>query len=201
VTNEVIRDGATGAVGSPTDRRSAAESIWERLIRPDWVEIAFRAAAAADPNARLFYNDYSIEAPLSNKQNRVFFLVNDLLQKGVKVDGVGFQSHFSLDNTPSEAALTQSIDRFAALGLIVQLTELDITVPASRQNAAGFAQQADEYRRVVKVCMEHPACDTVVIWGIDDANSWLAASRRTLFTGTFQPKPAYFSVLDYLAGR
>lgn len=121
--------------------------------------------------------------------------------RGVPVHGVGFQSHFGLGSTPSAEQLKQSIDRFAALGLAVQITELDVTVPLDRQNAEGFAQQAAEFRRVAEVCMEHPACDTVVVWGVDDGNSWRAANRPTLFDAAFNPKPAYFSVLDQLAGR
>jgi endo-1,4-beta-xylanase len=201
VANEVIRDGATGPIGSPTDRRPASEHVWERLIGPDWVDIAFHAAAKADPDALLFYNDYSIEAPFSNKQNRVYHLVVDLLDRGVPIHGVGFQSHFSIANQLTEEELIESIDRFWAHGLKVQITELDIGVPADQQNEAGFASQAEYYRRVVKVCVEHPACDTVIVWGVDDGNSWRAAQRPLLFDADFSPKPAYFAVLDYLAGR
>jgi endo-1,4-beta-xylanase len=201
VANEVIRDGASGPVGSPGDRRPAAESVWERVIGPDWVDVAFRAARAADPKAKLFYNDYSIEVPNTNKQNRVFHLVADLQAKGVPIDGVGFQSHYSLGGVPTDAQLKQSLDRFAALGLQVQMTELDIGLSAAQQNPAGYAQQAAEYRRVVQACVDHPACDAVVVWGIDDGNSWRAANRPTLFDAAFAPKPAYYSVLDYLAGH
>ena len=201
VANEVIRDGATGPIGGPGDRRPAGESVWERVIGPDWVDIAFRAARAADPSAKLFYNDYSIEVPNSNKQNRVFHLVADLQAKGVPIDGVGFQSHYSLGSVPTDAQLKQGLDRFAALGLQVQMTELDIGLGAAQQNAAGYASQASEYRRVVQACVDHPACDAVVVWGIDDGNSWRAANRPTLFDAAFAPKPAYYSVLDYLAGR
>lgn len=199
VVNEAIRDGATGAVGGPEDRRPASESVWERVIGPDWIEVAFRAAGAADPEARLFYNDYGIEVPFSDKQDRVYHLVADLLSKGVPIHGVGFQSHFVLGSTPTEAQLRQSIDRFAGLRLVVQITELDIRVPAERQNAEGFAQQAEEFRRVVRVCREHPACDMVVVWGVDDGHSWRSADRPTLFDASFQPKPGYAAVVGELA--
>ena len=127
-------------------------------------------------------------------------LVAELRAKGVPIHGVEFQSHFVLGSTPAEEQLRQSIDRFAGLGLVVQITELDSRVPADRQDEEGFAQQAEELRRVVRVCREHPACDTVVVWGVDDGHSWRSADRPTLFDASFQPKPGYAAVVGELAG-
>lgn len=194
VVNEAIGD-AGGA------RRTAAESVWERLIGPDYVEIAFRAAAAADPAARLFYNDYSIETN-GAKQNAVFDLVKDLVDRGVPIHGVGFQAHFIQGSTPADAQLSASMDRFAALGLEVQLTELDIRIQGT-PTTEKLAAQAEEYRRVIDVCIAHPACNTVVVWGIDDGNSWVPNTfpgfgAPLLYTSTFVPKPAYAAVQESL---
>ncbi|HEX6972199.1 MAG TPA: endo-1,4-beta-xylanase [Limnochordia bacterium] len=194
VVNEAIADGPAGS------RRSPQESVWERWIGEDWIDVAFRAAAAADPDALLFYNDYNIEAPFSAKQNAVYNLIAGLQARGVPIHGVGFQGHFVLGQTPSKAALMASMDRFAALGLIVQVTELDIRM-SPPITPAKLAQQAEESRRVVEACLEHPACDTVVLWGIDDGHSWRAGGAPLLFDARLEPKPAYFAVREALAGR
>jgi endo-1,4-beta-xylanase len=195
VVNEVIADGGGGG------RRPAAESVWERLIGPDWVDVAFRAAAAADPAARLFYNDYSIETD-NAKQAAVFNLVKDLKDRGISIHGVGFQAHFISGGVPSADALRTSMDRFAALGLEVQLTELDIRIQGA-VTAEKLTAQAEEYRRVIGVCVQHPACGTVVVWGIDDGNSWIPGTfpgygAAHLYDSALVPKPAYFGVDDAL---
>ncbi len=163
VVNEAVDD---------QGNRRTTQSVWEQRIGSDYIDIAFRAAHAADPNARLFYNDYNIEWPGRAKQNAVFDLVSDLIQRGVPIHGVGFQSHFQSGGVPSEQQLRESIDRFAALGLRVQITELDIRLQLPVTEAK-LQAQAEEYRRVVSVCLAHPACDTVVVWGLHDGNSWV----------------------------
>jgi len=195
VANEAIADGTSGG------RRPASESVWERLIGPEWVEIAFRAAAAADADARLFYNDYGIETN-DAKQTAAFELVKDLRDRGIPIHGVGFQSHFIHGGVPSSEVLAASMDRFAALGLEVQLTELDIRIQGT-VTPEKLTAQAEEYRRVVQVCIQHPACSTVVVWGIDDGNSWVPGTfpgygAAHLFDAAFSLKPAYFSVDDVL---
>jgi endo-1,4-beta-xylanase len=198
VVNEAIADGGGGG------RRPASQSVWERLIGPDWIDIAFRAAAAADPGARLFYNDYGIETS-SARQTAAFTLVKDLVDRGVPIHGIGFQAHFVLGSTPSAAVLSASMDRFAALGLEVQLTELDIRIP-NPATPEKLDAQAEEYRRTVEVCIAHPACSTVVVWGLDDGNSWVPGTfpgfgAPLLFTSTFLPKPAYAAVQESLDPR
>jgi len=199
VVNEVIRDGLTGQPGE-NPRRS--NSVWERFIGEDWVEFAFRAAAEADPKALLFYNDYGIERK-NRKQDAVFALVEDLLAKGVKINGIGFQGHFVSGNVPSEEELKASLDRFHdELGLKVQFTEVDIRIKKP-VTAEKLAQQAEEYKRVIKVALEHPACDAVLLWGVDDGHSWINSSfpehgAPLLLDSRFDRKPAYYAARDYL---
>jgi endo-1,4-beta-xylanase len=184
--------------------RRRTQSVWEQRIGADYIDIAFRAAAAADPAALLFYNDYNLEWP-GAKQDSVFVLVRDLQQREIPIHGIGFQAHFQSGGVPSEQQLRATFDRFAQLGLRIHVTELDIRVqmPATQER---LQRQADEYRRVVKVCMETPACDTVVVWGLHDGNSWVPQhfpgwGAALLYDESFVPKSAYFSVNDVLAGR
>jgi endo-1,4-beta-xylanase len=198
VVNEVIRDDLTGQTGENPRR---GNSVWERSIGADWVEIAFRAAAEADPDALLFYNDYGIERK-SRKQDAVYALIQDLQGKGVKIDGVGFQGHFVCGNVPSEEELKASLDRFAGLGLRVQFTEVDIRIQKP-VTADKLEKQAEECKRIIKVALEHPACDAVLFWGVDDGHSWINSWDKNygaplLFDSWYDRKPAYYEVRDYL---
>lgn len=198
VVNEVIRDDLTGQTGENPRR---GNSVWERSIGADWVEIAFRAAAEADPDALLFYNDYGIERK-SRKQDAVYALIQDLQGKGVKIDGVGFQGHFVCGNVPSEEELKASLDRFAGLGLRVQFTEVDIRIQKP-VTADKLEKQAEECKRIIKVALEHPACDAVLFWGVDDGHSWINSWDKNygaplLFDSWYDRKPAYYAVRDYL---
>lgn len=185
------------------DKGKRRDSIWQQWIGDDWIEIAFRAAHKADPDALLFYNDYKLEYP-SPKQNAVYNLVNGLLKKGVPIHGIGFQGHFSLEygGVPAKGTLKASIDRFANLGLIVQFTEVDVRIPKP-VTASKLKQQAESYRRLLEVALEHPACNAVLVWGVHDKQSWVDytfpnTTAPLLFDNSFYRKPAYYAVRDCL---
>jgi len=186
------------AVNDQGHRRT--ENVWQKWIGDDWIEIAFRAAHKADPDALLFYNDYSIEFLNSQKQNAVYNLIKDLVEKDVPIHGVGFQGHFGLmyGGAPDKAQLKASIDRFADLGLIVQFTEVDIRIekPVTLQK---LQQQAESYRRIFEAALEHPACSAVMIWGVHDGQSWVDytfpnETAPLLFDNSFYRKQAYDAV-------
>ncbi|WP_205903224.1 endo-1,4-beta-xylanase, partial [Pseudomonas viridiflava] len=88
----------------------------------DFIAKAFEYAHAADPAAKLYYNDYNTERP--EKREQIYRLLKSLKDKGVPVDGVGFQAHWSLQE-PDESALRSAIERYSSLGLKIQITELD----------------------------------------------------------------------------
>lgn len=202
VVNEAVYD---DGVRRRLPRNQSPASVWQRLIGDDYIEIAFHAARAADPDALLFYNDYNLEFS-GAKQDSVYNLIKDLKDRGVPIDGIGFQAHFIVGNgTPSRQTLRATFDRFAALGLKIHITELDIRMPVPA-TAANLEIQAANYRDVVSVCVEHAACDTVVVWGLHDGNSWVpntfpGQGAALLYDDAFKPKPAYTAVNDYLAGR
>ncbi|MCB0644597.1 MAG: endo-1,4-beta-xylanase, partial [Phaeodactylibacter sp.] len=104
---------------------SLRESVFLKTLGPDYLKKAFSLAAAADPAAELYYNDYNLCEPA--KREGCVALVKDLQAAGVKIDGVGIQAHFGLDYPPLEE-IEKSITAFADLGLKVHFTEVDITV-------------------------------------------------------------------------
>lgn len=191
VVNEALADDGTLRVG-----------FWLDNAGREYIELAFRAARDADPGAMLFYNDYNIEG-INAKSDSAYALIRDLRQKGVPVDGIGLQAHFQLGGVP--ASLAANIARFAALGLKVHITELDIRMPLP-SSSAQLKSQAENYRDVLNACLQSAGCEAIVLWGFTDRESWVPAAfpgwgEALPFDASYQPKPAYWSLYDILAGR
>ncbi|NUP52749.1 MAG: glycoside hydrolase [Catenulispora sp.] len=160
---------------------------------------AIRTAHAADPNAKLYINDYNIEGT-GSKSNAMYNLAQTLLAQGVPLNGIGFESHFIVGQIPS--SLQANMQRFADLGLDVAITELDdrMSTPAS---SANLQQQATDDANVVKACLAIAHCPGVTQWNISDADSWVPGTfpgqgAATMFDSNYQPKPAFTSVLNAL---
>jgi endo-1,4-beta-xylanase len=176
------------------------DSIWYRALGPDYVALALRAARAADPDARLYINDYNIEAP-GPKSDALYKLVQDLHAQGVPVDGVGFQAHLSTQSV-FPPNLTANLQRFADLGLEVAITEADVRVPLPVTDAR-LSTQADYFRQLLQSCWAVDRCVSFTVWGFTDGHSWVARAfpgqgAATPYDAELNPKPAYFALLDSL---
>ncbi|WP_447002744.1 endo-1,4-beta-xylanase [Saccharothrix isguenensis] len=179
VVNEAFQDGSSGARRDSNLQRTGN----------DWIEAAFRAARAADPGAKLCYNDYNTDDWTHAKTQAVYRLVQDFKQRGVPIDCVGLQSHFN-SQSPVPANYQTTLQNFANLGVDVQITELDI-------EGSGSAQ-AQNYERVVKACLAVARCTGITVWGIRDSDSWRASGTPLLFDSSGNKKPAYTSTLNAL---
>ncbi|MEN3608371.1 non-reducing end alpha-L-arabinofuranosidase family hydrolase [Plantactinospora sp. ZYX-F-223] len=176
VVNEAYADGNGGGRRDSNLQRTGN----------DWIEVAFRTADAADPNVKLCYNDYNIDNWSAAKTQGVYNMVRDFKQRGVPIDCVGFQTHFTGGSSyPSNYRTTLS--SFAALGVDVQVTELDIT------NA-----DVNQYRNTVNDCLAVARCTGITVWGIRDSDSWRSGESPLLFNSSGQKKPAYDAVLAAL---
>jgi endo-1,4-beta-xylanase len=156
----------------------------------DWIEAAFRAARDADPQARLCYDDYHIEGH-NPKSDAVYAMVRDLRDRGVPIDCVGFQGHFDRAS-PFPADLRANLERFAALGVEVQITELD---------SPGTSDQPEVYAGTVRACLAVPRCTGITVSSIRDSDSWRAGDLPALFDRNGEPKPAYAATLAALNGE
>lgn len=191
VVNEAVADDGSGL----------RDTIFRQKLGDAYIADAFRIARAADPAARLFYNDYGGEG-LTAKANRIYELVRDLVVSGVPIDGVGLQMHISAANRPPDASIAANMRRLADLGLAVHISEMDVRI-----GSLGGAQQARletqraVYHDVVRVCLAEPRCEAVTFWGFTDAHSWITGDAPLLFDAAYQAKPAYTGVLDALRGR
>lgn len=213
VINEVIddRDG------------SLRRSKFMQIIGEDYIKLAFQFAHEADPQAELYYNDYSLFSPA--KRKGAVAMVKKLIEQGVKIDAVGEQCHIGLD-FPTIEEYEQTINDFAALGVKVMITEMEISVlPSNRNTGADVSgnnsgvdpsnpyvnglpdaiNQKFEQRYVdfFKLFLKHSDKITrVTLWGVDDGQSWKndwPIPGRTdyglLIDRKFQPKPVVQKII------
>jgi endo-1,4-beta-xylanase len=166
-----------------------------------YIEQALTWARAADPNAKLFYNDYNIETE-NPKSDAVYLMAQDFTNRHVPLDGIGFQFHInpSFDTTANLASVTSNFQRFAALGLDIHITELDIAL--SDSSTASFNAQAKLYGELATICLQQSNCKLFQTWGFTDKYSWIPGFTNNQkgwalpFDATYQKKPAYTSILD-----
>jgi endo-1,4-beta-xylanase len=178
VVNEAFADGST-------QHRS---SVFQNVLGNGFIEEAFRTARNADPSAKLCYNDYNIENWSDAKTQGVYSMVQDFKSRGVPIDCVGFQSHFGTSGPP--ASFQTTLSNFAALGVDVQITELDIAQASTTA-----------YSDTVRACLNVARCTGITVWGIRDSDSWRTGENPLLFDNSGNKKPAYGAVLTALGGR
>jgi endo-1,4-beta-xylanase len=152
----------------------------------DWIEVAFRTARTADPSVRLCYNDYNIENWSYAKTQGVYRMIQDFKSRGVPIDCVGLQTHFT-GGSSLPGNFQTTLSSFAALGVDVALTEVDVT-NASTSQYAGLTQ----------ACVNVPRCIGITVWGVRDSDSWRSGESPLLFDGGGNKKAAYTSVLNAL---
>lgn len=184
VVNEAIEDDG-----------SYRQSEYFKIIGPEFIEIALRAAMEADPDAELYLNDYSMSKP--GKRNKYCEIIRDLKAKGVRIDAIGMQSHNGMDY-PDPTEYEKSMDAFANEGVKLMMTELDLNVLPNPQDFGGaevsqnfkYEEKLNPYRKgltakaeknINKRWMElwniyyrHRAdIKRITLWGVDDQQSWL----------------------------
>ncbi|MFC0005468.1 endo-1,4-beta-xylanase [Micromonospora siamensis] len=154
----------------------------------DWIEVAFRTARAADPSVKLCYNDYNIENWSYGKTQGVYRMIQDFKSRGVPIDCVGLQTHFT-GGSSLPGNFQTTLSSFAALGVDVALTEVDVTNASTTQ-----------YAGLTQACVNVPRCIGITVWGVRDSDSWRSGESPLLFDGGGNKKAAYTSVLNVLNG-
>jgi endo-1,4-beta-xylanase len=212
------------------DDGSMRDTYWYRIIGKDYLVKAFQYAHEADPDAELYYNDYSLENP--SKREGTIRLIEYLKEQNTPITGIGTQGHFSL-TWPDLQEVEKTITAFAELGLDVMITELDIDVlpPAMNYMGAdisvnvelrdelnpyhhGLPEQVQDaltnrYRNLFEIYLRHSDKITrVTFWGVTDGDSWKnnwPVRGRTnyplLFDRQWQPKPAYHAIIELALER
>lgn len=185
VVNEAVDD-STGEL---------RQSPWLTAIGPDYIALAFQFAHEADPDARLYYNDYGAEG-VGGKGDAVYELVKGLKEAGVPIDGVGWQGHFQSSSFIMD--MKDNGRRLAELGLEVSITELDIRIPIPPTDLM-LKNQAKMYKKVTETCLALPNCKAIVTWGFTDKHSWVPGffsgeGAALPFDETYTPKLAYDAI-------
>jgi endo-1,4-beta-xylanase len=175
-------------------------TFWLRALGPEYIEMAFRFAHEADPEARLFYNDYGVEG-LGRKSDRMYELVSRLLERGVPIHGVGLQAHVNVA-IPAPEELKANFSRLERLGLEIHLTEVDVGVPQPATQDRLW-KQAILYQRLMDACLGVRSCSAFVTWGFTDAHSWVPGYFPGLggalpFDTELRPKPSYKALVGSL---
>eukprot|EP01062_Namystynia_karyoxenos_P020848 TRINITY_DN178_c0_g1_i1.p2 TRINITY_DN178_c0_g1~~TRINITY_DN178_c0_g1_i1.p2 ORF type:complete len:381 (+),score=146.59 TRINITY_DN178_c0_g1_i1:80-1144(+) len=195
------------------DKGGLRNGTWYPKV-PDYIDQAFTAARKADPNAKLFYNDYNWVHG-GAKADSILDMVAGMQKRGVPIDGVGFQAHIKLSGVGStEAAETYlqqanaTIARAAAMGLEVHITELDVACNIDRCQppaADREALQAQLYSGLLRVCLSHPKCKSFETWGFTDAHT--STTKKYFrnvyplpFDRQYQPKAEFWAMVGVLNG-
>jgi GH35 family endo-1,4-beta-xylanase len=183
---------------------SLRTSVYWLVFGPSYLSESFTRAALYAPEARLFYNDYSIEG-VNQKSDAVFEMVEDFQEEGVPIDGVGLQMHLTHGRSPSRDDLKANMSRFGDLGLVVHVSEMDVQIrhlqgPESERLLA----QAMTYYDVTAACVEVEACEQMGFWGYTDRYSWIDSwygdDDPLLYDEDLVPKPARTAVFEALMG-
>lgn len=213
VVNEAINDDGTWR-----------ESPFFKIIGKEYIKLAFQFAHDADPDAELYYNDYSMA--LEARRNAVVKMINELREEGVKVAGIGMQGHLGMD-FPSVEEFEKSIIAFSQVGCKVMITELDLSIlpsPWSKTGAnvsdkANYQERMNPYKTAVpheinaqwekvytdffRLFLKHSdKISRVTLWGLSDGDSWKndwPITGRTdyplLFDRNYQPKPVVGKII------
>lgn len=177
-----------------TEKGKLRDSKWLKIIGPDYIAKAFEYAHEADPNVQLYYNDFNLFKP--EKRDGAVRIIKNLQKKGIRIDGIGMQGHWSL-HSPSLKQIQASIDAFSKLGVKVMISELDISVlpvPKDHDNpspsvrfsrdaalnpyASGLpdsvkTELADRYAALFKIFIKNrDKISRVTLWGLNDKQSW-----------------------------
>ena len=204
VVNESIADGGDGSTENLRD------FSWYTVVGPDVLNLAFKWAHEADPDAQLYYNDYNIEQGAvenTGKHASSMLLLKRLIKEGAPITGVGIQGHWHLDTNLDD--VEKAIENYASLGLRVSITELDVTATGDNSGAFGVRQgdkeipeenyqkQAEVYKALFEIFNRHAdVIDRVTFWGLSDSRSWRWGQDALLFDKDLNPKPAYKAVID-----
>ncbi len=191
---------------------SLRQTVWLDLLGPDYIELAFRTAAEADPKAILTYNDFGIEGDSPDqdrKRNAILHMIEHLKKKDVPIGAMGIQSHIGPQWNGTK--LAGFLDEIQKMGLQIYITELDVRDKDLPANIADRDRAvADTYRRYLDAVLQNSAVEAVLTWGLYDGDSWLQEHqsrsdglpiRPLPFDEDLRPKPVVKAMIQAFQSR
>lgn len=205
----------------PADKQPGGlrNSFWSGAIGPDYIDLAYRTAFAADPHAKLAYNDYGVEYDSDDNATRrrsILALLRGMQERKVPLHAVGIQSHIHAGSPNTIGpGLADYIDSIRSMGLEVYLTELDVNEDDLPYDDVARRDQvvADTYCQFLRVALASPAVKALLTWGVSDRRTWLndgpthhlkqpGRPQRSLpFDPEYKPAPAFFAIRDAIDQR
>jgi endo-1,4-beta-xylanase len=184
---------------------SLEQNMWYKVLGKDYLEKAYLWAHEADPRVKLFYNDYDCYER-NKKSDALYAMVKDFKNRGIPIQGVGFQMHLFIDgqkrNLPDFKRVTENIKRFTDLGIEMHFTEVDVAMqpPVTPEK---LKKQAHVYAELMRLCLSNKSCKAYVVWGFTDLHSWVPSyfpdyGYACLFDYDYHPKPAYDSLMSVI---
>ena len=208
---DVVNEAILPSDGDPNGMR---KTVWFNAMGPEYIDLAFRTAREADPNAKLSYNDYGVEydkEDQAEKRRLILAMVRKMKAANVPIDAIGVQAHIRVGfNQSMGTGLKEYIEAIRQMGLDVYVTELDVNEDdvtyddVEKRDAA----VADTYRQFLTLMLSNPATKAVLTWGVTDRRTWLNGfnghsqkfpnrpQRCLPFDAAYKPKPAFFAIRD-----
>jgi endo-1,4-beta-xylanase len=178
------------------------DTLWQRLLGPEHIDIAFRAAAAADPRCELVYNDYDLETTDPREERRrqeAIAIVRRLQDKKIPIDAIGLQAHLYAEKTIDSDGIARFVRTLKAMNVRVLVTELDVIDWKMPSDAAARDRHAAQHvERFLSALSSEGPIDTLISWGITDRYSWVhdtfkrrdwAKARPLPLDADYRPKP------------
>jgi len=208
---DVVNEAILPSDGDPNGMR---KTVWFKAMGPEYIDLAFRTAREADPNAKLTYNDYSVEydnEEHAERRRQILALIRRMQAAKTPIDAVGVQAHIKAGfNESMGKGLKEYVAAIRQMGLEVYVTEFDVNEDNLTDDdvAKRDAAIADTYRQFLHLMLSDPAVKVVLTWGVSDRRTWLNGfnghqtkfpnrpQRCLPFDAAYKPKPAFFAIRD-----
>ena len=207
VVNEAMSD--ANNPNAPYEQ-SFRQSTAYQLCGDEFILKAFQFAHEADPNAGLFYNDYSAWTPA--KRTYIYNMVKKLQAEGAPITGIGMQGHYNIYDNPTIEDFEKAIQMYLELVDDIQITEFDVRINHEAGGQLQFSRgegqvlsdsiaelQKQKYAELFTVLRKYKKnFSCVTFWNLGDRDSWLGANNfPLLFDSQYQRKEVYYTVRDF----
>lgn len=185
---------AWDVVNEAFDAGQLRKTFWYATIGLEYIDHAFHYAKQADPRAALILNDFDVEE-ICPKSDIMYRTVKSMRERGIPIDGVGFQCHLDIDKPPDFTSMYANFKRFADLGVAIELTEIDIRIKENT-TPERLAYQAAIFGRLAELTLHFPACKVLTTWGLSDEHFEISFvdvkyGNGLLFGKNYKKKPAF----------
>lgn len=183
---------------------SFRKTLWYNLMGEDYIAHALKTARKADPQAKLYLNEYNNESKGYAKADAMYNLVKKYVESGVPVDGVGMQLHLATDLPFDKEAIRENVRRYGELGIDISFSEIDVRIPDTKaDDPAEIKKQEDIYLALLDIALTEKNVKSFIVWGLGDGQSWIPGTfpgygHGCIYDSNMNKKPVYDAIKAYL---